>query len=76
LDAIFPRETVFYHAKHSHDPLTMLVPVADTTNAIFIQTLTILTILTGFTYLLYLGTISTSKALSRLHKGKQKSKVQ
>jgi hypothetical protein len=77
LHTLFPLDTVFYHAPNhavSGGALTMSVPVGNVSQVDFVQGLTALGILGGFTYLFVKGVRLGLKGLRWRGKGKEKAK--
>jgi hypothetical protein len=77
LHTLFPNTAVFYHLPHhsvSEGALTMNVPVGNVLQVDFIQGLTALGILGGFTYLFVKGVRLGLKGLRWRGKGKEKAK--
>src|SRR5262245_50125786 len=76
LHSFFSDQTVFYHTKTAEEVISMRVPVADLTHTQFVQNLTILFILLGFSYLCLRGIRVGLKGLRWRGKGKEKAKEQ
>jgi PIG-X / PBN1 len=77
LHTLFPSTAVFYHLPHhpvSEGALTMNVPVGNVAQVGFVQGLTALGILGGFTYLFVKGVRLGLKGLRWRGKGKEKAK--
>ena len=85
LHTLFPGDTVFYHLSNhiTYDPspyaghdgvVSLEVPVANVSQAQIVQNLTVLGILTGFTYLFIKGVRVGMKGLRWRGKGKEKAK--